>query len=296
VSHEHICLSCVWTASACDHHILPGSDVKFYALVAVNHQYRLVGLTPGLSCIAYASNGLDRKALSRAFVAASVVQARILRDAERFLITPPPEIPPTARRFPSITRLRKWHSSADDYLSFQILGFHPDRQPCRPLYVAETTGLEKETILIKFVQEYLIELHDFCAKRGHAPRIFAFETLPGGWRAIAMELIVSAVQITSSPVLDTHGPRWASELKQLVDEFHEEGLVHGDLRDANMISGGECTVMLIDFDWGGKDGQVFYPTPNLNDELLLGRTSNNLKITKDDNIRVLNLTLKKLSR
>ena len=208
---------------------------------------------------------------------------------------PPPEIPRTARRFPSITQLRKSHSSADDnYLSFQIVGFHPDRQPYRLLYVAETTGPEKETILIKFVREYSIELHDFCAKRGHAPRIFAFETLPGGWRVIAMEFIASTVQVTSSRGLGTHKLRWASELKQLIGEFHEEGLVHGDLRDANMISGDEHILILVDFDWGGKDGQVFYPTPNLNDELLVGRVSDNPKITKVDDIRVLNLTLNKL--
>ena len=109
-----------------------------------------------------------------------------------------------------------------------------------------------------------------------------------------MELIASAVQITSSCGLGTHILRWASELKQLVNEFHEEGLVHGDLRDANMISGDEHILMLVDFDWGGKDGQVFYPTPNVNDELLVGRASDNLKITKADDIRVLNLTLKKL--
>ena len=291
MSHEHICLSCVWT----DHHIPPGADVKFYVLVAVDHQYRLVGLTPGLSCIASASDGRDRKALNRAFAAASVVHARILQDAQRYFIVLPPGIPPTARRFPSITRLRKWPGSADDdYLSFQIVGFHPDRQPCRLLYLAETTGPEKGTILIKFVREYSIELHDFCAKRGRAPQILAFETLPSGWRVIAMEFIASAVHITSSPGLDTHGRRWASELKQLVNEFHEEGLVHGDLRGANMISDDKYTLMLVDFDWGGRNGQVFYPTPNLNDELLVGRASDNPKITKDDDIRILNLTLKKL--
>ena len=63
-----------------------------------------------------------------------------------------------------------------------------------------------------------------------------------------------------------------------------------------MLSDDEYNLMLVDFDWGGKGGQVFYPTPNLNDELLVGRASDNLKITKDDDIRVLNLTLKKLRR
>lgn len=88
-----------------------------------------------------------------------------------------------------------------------------------------------------------------------------------------MEYIASAVLITSSPGLNTHKQQWASELKQLVNEFHEEGLIHGDLRDANMISDEEYTPMLVDFDWGGMDGQVFYSTPNLNDKLLVGRAS-----------------------
>ena len=56
--------------------------MKFYALVAVDHQYRLVGLTSGLSCIEATSDGRDRKALYRAFAAASVVQARILQEAQ----------------------------------------------------------------------------------------------------------------------------------------------------------------------------------------------------------------------
>lgn len=101
--------------------------MKFYALVAVNHQYQLVGLTPGLSCIVSASDGHDRKALNRAFTAALAVQAHILQDTQWFLIMQPPEILPTTHCFPSITRLRKWLNSADDdYLSFQIIGFYPD--------------------------------------------------------------------------------------------------------------------------------------------------------------------------
>lgn len=52
--------------------------------------------------------------------------------------------------------------------------------------------------------------------------------------------------------------------------------------------------MLIDFDWGGKAGEAFYPTLNLNDELLQGRTSDDLRITKEDDRRVLRNTLAKL--
>ncbi|KAF8954989.1 hypothetical protein BDZ97DRAFT_1861950 [Flammula alnicola] len=270
------------------------ADVRFYALVAVDHQYRLVNLTSCLSCVPSASDGHDRKALHRAFAAASVLQARILEDAQRFLTVPPPEIQPTARRFPAVTRLPKW-GLPTEYLSFQILGFHPDQQSYRLLYLAETTGPEKRTIIVKFAREYSVELHAFCAQRGHAPCILAFECLPGGWKAIAMEYIVSGDIITKSSGLDTYRDRWTMELSQLVDDFHAEGMVHGDLRDANIM----CNyrdVMLLDFDWGGQDGQVFYPTPNLNSELLEGRSSDGLKITKEDDNRILKKTLGKLRK
>ncbi|KDR69821.1 hypothetical protein GALMADRAFT_76982 [Galerina marginata CBS 339.88] len=270
-----------------------GPDLRFYGIIAIDHQYRLVNLTPNLSCIPSASDGRDRKALYKAFSAASVLQARILEDAQKFLTALPPEIQPTARRFPSVTQLRKWGSSTE-YISFQILGFHPDRQDYRLLYLAETTGPEKRTIVIKFVPSYSVDLHAFCANRGFAPPILAFEQLPGGWKAVAMGYIPSGTIITKSSGLDTHRDRWTHELLQLVNDFHVEGLVHGDLRDANIICNGH-DMMLLDFDWGGQDGQVFYPTPNLNSELLEGRSSNDLKITKEDDNRILKKTLGKLT-
>ena len=54
-----------------------------------------------------------------------------------------------------------------------------------------------------------------------------------------------------------------------MDRFHVEGLVHGDLQAVNILCK-EDSMWLIDFDWGGKDGEAFYPTANLNDELREG--------------------------
>jgi serine/threonine protein kinase len=51
------------------------------------------------------------------------------------------------------------------------------------------------------------------------------------------------------------------KLSGLVHSFHEQDLVHGDLRDANVLvwEDGE-EVKLIDFDWGGNAGEVRYPS------------------------------------
>ena len=84
---------------------------------------------------------------------------------------------------------------------------------------------------------------------------------------MAMEYIESAVPITDPGMPTALRDRWKGELLGLMSLFHEKDFVHGDLRDANIM----CTndsVMLIDFDWGGKEGHVSYPTPNLNPELL----------------------------
>jgi serine/threonine protein kinase len=160
------------------------------------------------------------------------------------------------------------------------------------MYIAEM-GADKQLVLIKFARWHSIELHRFCAKSGHAPQILAFERLPGGWFAVAMEYIEFGVPITDLSLLPAHRDRWMAKLLDLMDSFHEKDFVHSDLRDVNIICKND-SVMLIDFGWGGKEGEASYPTWNLNDELLEGRVSSNLTIRKEDDRRVLKNTLAKL--
>ena len=245
-----------------------------------------------------------RKYLYRAFTAASVLQAQILEDARKLsdarthLRDPTAaNIPDHTRRFPAISKLSVSEygtsSGTGTYLTFEICCPF-DNCPRRLLYIAKRLGAD-EFFLIKFTRQYAIELHDFCAKEGHAPSILGYERLPGGWFAVAMEYIEPDISITksASDVLTLHRDRWTEELKHLVGSFHAIDLVHGDLRDANIICKGE-KVMLIDFDWGGKVGEAFYPTLDLNPELLEGRTSDGFGITKDDDVCVLAMTLGKL--
>jgi len=81
-----------------------------------------------------------------------------------------------------------------------------------------------------------------------------------------------------------------------VKSFHDAGFVHGDLREPNIMCDGEKEkAMLIDFDWGGKVGEAYYPTAWLSPELTNGRHDDtNPKITKEDDIRVLGNTLRGL--
>lgn len=268
--------------------------ITFYALLAVDHQIRLISLTPTYSCLPSAYEGIDRESLCLAFTAASVLQDHILEDARKILSDPTAaEIPNFARRCPAISKilLSKYAASPnpDDYITFQICGLLDDDIDNRLLYKAKRPGFD-ELILIKFARQYSIELHSFCANAGHAPSILGFERLPGGWFAVAMEYVKPATKIIESKLLASNRLRWIEELTRLVDGFHAKNLVHGDLRDENIVCKGD-TVMLIDFDWGGEVGQAAYPGANLNPELLEGRMSVDRRISKDDDVRLLSKSL-----
>jgi serine/threonine protein kinase len=259
----------------------------------IDTQYRLVGLTPTLSLVHCSSDGRDRQALYAAFTAASVLQGRIHGDVDKYLAAKPRAraIWDTAH-LPAVSRLRKYLQAQQD-LEFQITRrYH--HQSDRWLYVAKSR--DSQIILVKFVRQYSASLHAFCSDSGHAPQILAYEDLPGGWKAVAMEYIETGVPITVAPELTTYRDKWTEELKKLVKSFHENGFVHGDLRDPNIICDDKGGVFLVDFDWSGKEGEVFYPTPNLNEELLEGRATIGLKITRADGDRVLQKTLNKLNK
>lgn len=61
-------------------------------------------------------------------------------------------------------------------------------------------------------------------------------------------------------------PSISTQLRQivtrLVTSFHAQDLVHGDIRDSNLLvrfKDGKLEMKLIDFDWGGSEGEVRYP-------------------------------------
>jgi hypothetical protein len=250
-------------------------------------RWRVISLTPGLSCIRASGEGDDRTALYAAFTAASVLLVRIKEDAARLVDDPPAEIRGN-RVLPRISSLS--HPDSGTRIEFKIVGISPFTTADRLLYIAQTT--DGKEIIVKFTRRYSSELHTFCADQGCAPALLGCERLPGGFFGVAMEYIKSAHPITESEHIKKHG-EWAKELHGLVKAFHAKGLVHGDLRWPNII----CDVngmKVIDFDWGGRSGEVSYPDGQLNPELTEGRENGNMKITKDDDLRVLRRTLKYL--
>ncbi|KAH9175160.1 hypothetical protein EDB89DRAFT_2066957 [Lactarius sanguifluus] len=264
-----------------------GPCVTFYAIIFLQ-QWRIVTLTPTLSCVASACEGDDRQALYAAFTGALALLRRIDEDA-RSLTSALPTIQLVDPNFPYISALPKYRAP-DKEVQFRILRCHPDN---RLLYIAET--LEKKQIIVKFTRSYSTALHAFCAERGLAPGLIGFGKIPGGWSVVAMEYYMLSVHPSQSPHLSRLCNKWIDELQKLVQCFHDKDMVHGDLRESNILCEGE-NAMLIDFDWGGRVGEAAYPFVRLTSELRNGRDSTDLKITKDDDRRVLHNTFEQLRK
>lgn len=145
-----------------------GLSVTFYAITFV-HEWCLVRLAPILSCIASATKGGDQKALYAAFSGASNLLECIDMDAKHLMATSLIEL--ANHKLPYISKLTKY--DAPGKIEFQILAPHPTAGDHHLLFVAET--LDKQSIIVKFMCSYLIELHVFCAKCGHALGILGFK-------------------------------------------------------------------------------------------------------------------------
>ena len=144
-----------------------------------------------------------------------------------------------------------------------------DSKRGRLLYLVETN--DGQIIVAKFVRQYCPELHDIWATSDRAPSLLAYQRLPGGWYSVGMEYVASAVPITLHKKISVHFQRWETDLRQLASQFHGLGFVHGDLRDANIISGGESSWLRL-----GREG---WPAGcriqrgNLNLDLTKGRSA-----------------------
>ena len=207
-----------------------GPYVTFYAIIYLG-QWRVVSLTPTLSCIASACEGDDRKALYAAFSGALDLLVRIDEDAEGFMARPP-KLEHENYEFPYVSRLNRYDNS-NERIQFRICELYPDTQEYHHLYTAETetsNGVSNK-IIVKFTRRYSILLHAFCACRGHAPKILGYEQLPGGWFAIAMDYILPTTHPSRSSKLAIHCKKWSDELETLMKSFHKDDLVHGDLRE-----------------------------------------------------------------
>ena len=255
---------------------------------------------------AESGNDQVRPALLNAFEAACLLRHYINEDAKEFMksVERGTLLNQIKSKFPYVTEVPAHSPSGGASASIIRFQIHDEafqgrgtRYPNRFLYAAtldNPDNANKKEVVVKFTRRYFPELHTFCASQGHAPQLLGYGTAPGGWLIVVMERIEHQDTNLQS-YAKKHLQKWSEDLGTLVSDFHNMGWVHGDLRDANMVVGNKdpSQVMLVDFDWGGKAGEVYYPTACMHKELETMDASD-LRIMKERDDLVLSRTLAKL--
>ena len=169
------------------------------------------------------------------------------------------EIPATQSSADPVLRLYPYPTTFRDLRS---------KQPCLLVYKTTladrklllTAEADNQPICVKFVQRYGEHVHAWCAEQGFAPALIGVERLPGGWIMVVMERLdemwTCMVELGSGDRL-----KYEDTMKTAVERLNAANMVHGDLRDTNVMvrESGEPSIMLLDFDWSGIAGQVMYP-------------------------------------
>ncbi|KAG2108873.1 hypothetical protein DEU56DRAFT_874522 [Suillus clintonianus] len=141
--------------------------------------------------------------------------------------------------------------------------FHENGQQSKRLIFFGTLneGDAQVPICIKFVQEYSRDAHIHCAAAGLAPKLRGFEQLPGGWYMVVMDRLIGYDQLADVAIGEQIPKSVFDRLGDCLRSLHSDKLVHGDIRDTNIMlkTVDRTNIMIIDFDWAGVEGVVRYP-------------------------------------
>jgi len=94
-----------------------------------------------------------------------------------------------------------------------------------------------------------------------APVVYYSEKITSLYNVIVMEYIENATSlreyVKSSSTVDVQSVK--TKCTKILNELHEAGYCHGDFRSNNILVRSNLTIVIIDFDWAGKDGDAKYP-------------------------------------
>lgn len=135
------------------------------------------------------------------------------------------------------------------------------------IYLAENEA-DGVRLVVKFVEHYNEKAHKLLAEFNLAPKLVHYsdaEYWPYG--VVVMEYVKGETVHERYGPTDTFPEHIYAQVKTAIDKLHQESIVFGDLRRANiMITDDDDKVKVIDFDWCGEDGMGKYP-PSLNDSI-----------------------------
>ncbi|KAF9644586.1 hypothetical protein BDM02DRAFT_3102661 [Thelephora ganbajun] len=173
--------------------------------------------------------------------------------------------------FPYPTKFKEYRvgtGAGSQFTEFKYIDL-PDADPANVTFFVQVK-LSDRKLVVKFVDRYGVEAHEFMAKAGMAPQLLYCGLLDGENDLRNGEVRVQGKlkhglyvgplrMVVMEHVEPEKRPIDAREkTREAIEELHSAGFVFGDLREPNvMFSGGKA--LLIDFDWAGKVGEARYP-------------------------------------
>ena len=123
-------------------------------------------------------------------------------------------------------------------------------------------------IVTKFARRYGKDVHNLIAELGFTPPLIQVKRLPGKWVQVEMEKWNNLQELRNAA--DKEEAK--RQLRKIIDCLKENGYVHGDLRYANLFirtspESKTEKVVLLDFDWAGKNNEDTYPL-NMNHSIV----------------------------
>lgn len=141
-------------------------------------------------------------------------------------------------------------------------------------YLAQDMTTKNQVIIKLCYYNYSIKVHQFLSKKGYAPKMIHNERKEEiNLTIVIMDYIKDASSWNSSKATKKH----KDKLVMCVKELHENNMVHGDIREPNVLMKGDEDVYLIDFEFSGEVGQATYskhlnPSINWHSGVLSGGT------------------------
>ena len=132
-----------------------------------------------------------------------------------------------------------------------------------------------KNVVVKFVDRYGLAAHKTLAQLGMAPHLYYFGDINGGkdTQTEHEEILTHGLydgplkmvvmeHIDGKEFDDVYPAAVLEKIRNMVAKLHEQGFVHGDLRDTNAFvrkhqDRWDC--QFIDYDWAGREGEVVYP-------------------------------------
>ena len=130
-------------------------------------------------------------------------------------------------------------------------------------FIAHLEDNLEDKIFVKFTLCYGEDVHETAYAYGFAPRLRAVEHFADGWVMVVIDDISHQYCWMQKPLKKKI---YQAAEKALV-LLHKNGYVHGDVRKTNIMvkrdgvnSEGLGEIILVDFDWAGKENTVWYPS------------------------------------